>query len=163
MIELSTMVFENIPFPVSTNQLFAGKSRRYKSKKYKAWETEFDLWSIPKMGFIRETGRVVREYLTDPKNFLTFAVELNVPGSMIFTKDGRNKRIDATNYLKCLIDALSSELEIDDNRIFLSKVEFVVYNIKDFTPNVTVFIEQTRIREKRCGTKKENDSQKAKN
>lgn len=29
-----------LPFPPSTNHLFAGKSRRYKSKAYKAWLDE---------------------------------------------------------------------------------------------------------------------------
>ena len=159
MIELVSMIFENIPFPPSTNTLFAGKTRRYKSQKYKFWSQEFDLWAVKNMGSIRGTSATVREHLTDPKNFLSLSVELNVPPSMIFTKDGRNKQIDATNYIKALLDALAPELKIDDSRIFLSNVEFVVYNGPK-SPNVTVFIERTRIREKNFAQKKDNEKEK---
>lgn len=161
MIEFYVMNLQNIPFPPSTNQLFAGKARRYKSDKYQFWLNEFDIWSIKNIRAVRGAAEFVREYLAKgPDNFITLGIELNVPPQMIFTKDGRNKRIDAHNFLKALIDAVADELKVDDSRFFLSNVEFVCYDKKDFCPNVTITFEPYRIR--RRGTTQEKNRENLK-
>lgn len=158
---VSTTTLENIPFPPSTNQLFAGKTRRYKSQKYKFWSQEFDIWALKHISAVRGASKFVREYLAQgPDNFITLGIELNVTPQMIFTKDGRNKRIDAHNFTKALIDAISEELKCDDSRFFLSNVEFVCYDNKDFSPNVTITLEKTRLR--RRGTTQEKNRERLK-
>jgi crossover junction endodeoxyribonuclease RusA len=47
-----------LPFPPSTNNLFAGKARRFTSKAYKAWQTEADRALVLQMPLPRFDGPV---------------------------------------------------------------------------------------------------------
>lgn len=84
-----------LPFPPSTNGLYPGKSRRYKSEAYVAWELA--AWAELKRQRIKPvSGLVVVRY------------ELQYP----VTK----RRMDAGNREKCLTDFLVSQkiIEGDD-------------------------------------------------
>ena len=159
------MIFENIPIPPSTNQLYAGKSVRHKSTKYKNWQHEFLLWVLKNQGSVLGTRRIVREHFNEsPDNFLKLGIQINVPASIIFTKDGRNKKIDATNFIKALFDNVADELGVDDNRFFLSNCEFVCYDNLDICPNVTIIFDKCKLRRKNHGkSKKEKDTTKSRN
>lgn len=146
--------FENIPMPPTVNQLYAGKTRRYKSPKYKQWLKEFDIY-YARNGSFHRARQVLRDALKDNNTFLDFKLDINVPREMIYSKANTIKRIDASNRVKPLLDAISDALQIDDNRFFLNSVQFVICkNVDDtFKPNVNVYINKTKIRERNYGNK----------
>lgn len=73
-----------LPFPPSTNTLFAGKTRRYISPQYKRWRTAAG-WQLQGQRVKPITGKVC------------ISVELRAP-------DKRER--DADNYLKAIQDLL---------------------------------------------------------
>jgi len=90
-----------LPFPPSTNGLFAGKDRRYKSKAYVNWLGEADYAMIQQRPYPRFKGKV----------------RLNMrlgPGQA---------NADCTNYIKAAEDLLVRYQVIqDDSRDFVSGV-----------------------------------------
>lgn len=96
-----TPVSLRLPFPLSANNLYAGKKRRYPTSDYVRWRREADLMIM-----------VARP----PK--LTVPVRVAIT---LHPKD--NRRRDADNALKCLMDSLvRMEVIPDDSRQFVRGV-----------------------------------------
>lgn len=71
---------------------------------------------------------------------------MHLPRQKLYSKTGDVKKIDCTNRIKPLLDALANILHLDDNRYFLAGVEFCIYD-GDQLPTVDVEFKNTRIRE----------------
>ena len=87
---MTTYVFS---MPPSTNNLFAGKSRRYLSKGYKVWREEAG-WQLARQRPIKIAGDVEIHYRFGP----------------------RNPRADLCNYEKAPTDLLVAHGVIEDDR-----------------------------------------------
>jgi Holliday junction resolvase RusA-like endonuclease len=87
-----------LPFPLSVNNLYAGKRRRYATPAYKRWKREADI-----------TIMVARPH--------RFTVPVRVAVTL-HPKD--NRRRDADNAQKCLLDSLvRMEVIQDDSQGFV--------------------------------------------
>lgn len=97
------MIEVTLPFPPSVNNLFAGRHRRYPSKRYVAWRRESELEIVRQCrGAKSLPGPVVID------------IELAPP-------DRRPR--DADNYLKGIVDlAVRMRLIADDNRRHVAEV-----------------------------------------
>lgn len=85
-----------LPFPPSVNNLFAGKRRRYPTKRYKAWQAS--------AGWVIAASK--RRRCTSP---VTIEIALSAPDK---------RRRDASNYIKGIEDLLVTMgvLNGDDSR-----------------------------------------------
>lgn len=90
--------------PPSVNALFAGFKRRYKSKKYKAWEKEASLILTNEYQGIQ----------MNPDVWLKMRIDLHTP---LYYKNGNVKRIDCANYEKATTDMVSEFLGFNDMMI----------------------------------------------
>lgn len=142
-------MFKEIPIPPTVNQIYAGKTRRYKSPKYKQWLKEFDIYYAKNSSF-HGARNIIRDALKDVNTFLDFKLDFCVPREKIYSKANTVKRIDVSNRIKPLFDAMSEALQCDDNRFFLNSVQFVIFNNVDnnFKPYVDVSIKTIKIRER---------------
>lgn len=86
-----------LPMPPSVNGLFAGKVRRFKSKKYKEWE------AIAMVVFSQQySGEEI-----NPDAWLHTRYILHTP---LYYKNGNRKKIDCANYEKATSDFLAGVL-----------------------------------------------------
>lgn len=86
----------NLPFPPSVNSLYAGRGRRFKSKRYKNWiiKARGELWSQP------------FKPITEKK-----------PLQITYTFGRPDKRVrDCANFIKAVDDFLVSEGVIPDDQ-----------------------------------------------
>ena len=92
-----------LPFPPSTNNLFAGKARRFRSKGYEAW--------------IAEAEHAMRQQRPLPHH--TGAVELSLTAGWPRRKDGSpsQQRRDISNYIKAPEDLLVKFGVIEDDSL----------------------------------------------
>lgn len=98
-----------LPMPPSTNVLFAGRARRFKSKKYKEWED-----------MAKEVWDEQYSHLSmNPDTWKHTIISLETP---LYYKNGGIKRIDCANYEKAVIDFITNRLGFDD-KMFLRNTQ----------------------------------------
>ena len=92
------MIEITLPFPVSVNALYAGRGRRFKSKRYQSW--------------ITQSRNALRYQKFSP-------LMDKYPLQIIYTFGRPDKRIrDCANYIKCVDDFLVSQgIILDDSWI----------------------------------------------
>lgn len=120
--------FFGIPLPPTVNQIYAGKSRRYKSPVMKEWERAFELWWVKNQSSILGTRNILRDELHSNSVFVTLSIDFHVHRSKLYSKTGEIKKNDCTNRIKPLLDAIAEVLGIDDCRYFLASVEWCIYD-----------------------------------
>jgi len=109
----------NIPMPPSTNHLYAsiktrGRIIRVKSQEYKSWEKEFFAWSV----VYRAQIKAVKEWaLEQTSRNCTIRLDRYFwfCRSDIVCKDGTPKKLDVTNRIKAIDDAIAKLIGIDDS------------------------------------------------
>jgi|688.fasta_scaffold08687_4 Holliday junction resolvase RusA-like endonuclease len=102
------MTFFNLPFPPSVNSLYVTDfrtKRRFKSKEGRQFQTDMHLWALDHIDQIKL-------FTKGPcyKLRLTFFIAKD----KLLTKDDRLKKLDVSNRVKPIEDALCNLLEIDD-------------------------------------------------
>jgi Holliday junction resolvase RusA-like endonuclease len=107
------IVFESIPIPPSSNHQYVsfvrhGRVIHVKSPELVKWRKEFDAWVILNINGVRAARSFVNGKL------LNVHVDIYWPYEKLFTKQGKPKKLDVSNRLKALHDALADALEIDD-------------------------------------------------
>ena len=128
------MKFEKIPYPPSHNQIYATNRSGFgrgktKTEKYKNWEAYMQGWVLGNQRLVREAESVLGKYVHESTNhFLTISIALVVPRTDIISQMDTIKRIDASNRIKPLLDALANIIQIDDRHFFLGSCEFIVHN-----------------------------------
>lgn len=130
-------MLNGVPFPPTVNQLYAGKSIRYKSDKAKAYDTEVDLWYLKNIKTVKAIRTKLRPYKFADHTFLSFKLDFLVPYETLYSKQGKLKKIDVSNRVKALLDKLSELFDVDDNRFFLKNVEFCIGNTKCVNIEIT--------------------------
>jgi hypothetical protein len=68
----------------------------------------------------------VKAWAEDPKASIQVTNFFCLPYPKLFTKDGRPKVTDCSNYLKALHDGLSKAIGVDDSRFSLGRGEHVI-------------------------------------
>lgn len=85
-----------LPFPISVNALYSGKMRRYKSKRYAAWE-------------IAARFAIINHPVGNPIDF---------PVQIHYILGRPDKRVrDLSNYVKCVDDFLVHERILKDDSL----------------------------------------------
>ncbi len=132
------------PYPPTVNQAYATvQNRRIKSKAYNEYMNQCRIWMLKRGRLINETRTILGQHLNEnPEHFVSISIDLIVEKSVVFTKSGKNKKVDATNRIKLLLDVLCPMLHFDDSRVFLGSVEFVVGRKK--TVNLKLSITKIR-------------------
>lgn len=110
--------FTGIPIPPSLNNAYptAKSGVRIKSKELRQWERDFQSWSLIKIPQIRIAKYVMANL--SPLAVLSVECIYYFRRERILCRDGRPKRLDADNRLKCLLDGITTLLGIDDARIW---------------------------------------------
>lgn len=110
-------ILSGFPLPPSTNHLYKtivirGRSRRAKSKEYKAYEHAVKVWMMTHHHELQLARALTT--MAGPGRFIHLDLDFKFHRSRILCKDGKPKRLDTSNRLKALEDALSLILGIDD-------------------------------------------------
>lgn len=103
-----------MPFPPSDNRLHRTSRKsfiRYKSGEYLAYEYLVSVYRLANLKAISE----IKQSLTGMHKL---TIMLYFEPSRLFTKTGKPKRIDATNFLKAQCDSLAKLLEVDDSEFW---------------------------------------------
>lgn len=112
------MTLLNFPYPPSVNQLYAGKSRRYKSKIAKKYSKDVDEWILHNIPAIIKVKAEVAHW-----DWIEVGMQVCVPRGTLFTKKDTVKEWDVANRLKAAHDALSLVLDIDDRYFHVGKTK----------------------------------------
>ena len=112
--------FKNFPIPPSENQLYRNLAKvgRVKTRAYREYTTEVEAWHLSHLKPIKRAKAYI-----DPKIPLKVEFRMMMNPTRLFTKDGRIKRLDASNRIKAMLDLFSGCLEIDDSIFFSCKIE----------------------------------------
>lgn len=114
------MKLYNIPFPPSSNKIYAESyktRRKFKTKVALDFEADFRNWAIVNRA---EINKIKEQLDRFEKNKLKFYIErdFHCEKEKLFCKDGRPKKFDVSNLIKVLDDQLCKVLGIDDAQIF---------------------------------------------
>jgi hypothetical protein len=93
----------------------------------KSFETNADFWGIKNRLLINQ----VHEYFVDEiynNRWIQVYLYMHIEKSKLFTKNGKLKKIDASNRIKATHDMLSEIIRIDDKHFSVGKSEFVLSN-----------------------------------
>lgn len=93
----------HLPFPPSVNGAYAGKTRRYKSKRYTRWQRDAGFWLIEQKAVRGIKARVLMQ------------IGLIRPD---------NKIRDVANYEKCVTDTLVAFGVIEDDSQIVANQQF---------------------------------------
>lgn len=104
-----------LPLPPSENQLYRNVPRigRVKSQIYRKYEQEFNVWALQNKLLLKASSLFFQEAIP-----LRIEMKFKFFYNKIYCKDGRIKKMDASNRLKCFLDLLSKSLGFDDSRFF---------------------------------------------
>jgi len=102
---MKSMIKATLSMPPSVNQLYAGYVRRYKSKKYKEWETEEEEREMQ--------TKQLSKYSLNGDEWLTASYQFYFP---LYTKDKKIKEKDLSNYFKALEDFMGKHIQGFDDR-----------------------------------------------
>lgn len=108
------VVFSNCPMPPSSNHQYAskvikGRVLHFKTKEVRDWKSEFDTWCLQNMAGIK----FAREFVKDKT--LGVGCLFFFEQARLYTKTGKLKKLDVSNRIKALHDALAEALHIDDS------------------------------------------------
>ncbi len=126
-----------LPNPPSCNALYPTfRGRRIKSKALIEFTRSVGYWGLAHKLTVLE-AREVCQYWISVGYFLKLSAEINFKKERIFCKDGRVKKMDASNRIKALHDSISeSILCIDDSYFWSVSIEKMVSDLE--CVNVTI-------------------------
>lgn len=109
------IVIPDFPFPPSENNCYRNNSRggRCKSKGYRDYETMVDQWAMLNLNNIRRARQSIEFH-----NHISIEAQMGFATGRIFTKDGRPKKIDVSNFVKVMHDCLAKLLAFDDKNVW---------------------------------------------
>jgi hypothetical protein len=116
-----------LPLPPSCNSIYATfKGRRIRSKGLCEFVKFVGQWGLINRSSAREAMEVCQFWI-QKGYFLKVSAQISFLKSQIFTKDGKVKELDASNRMKALHDAISTNiLHIDDRYFWSVSIEKVV-------------------------------------
>lgn len=120
MVELtgSAAIFGDFPWPPSVNQSYAGKTRRYSAECLKNYKSAVHTWWMVNREMVHKVQAHFLSKVHDEGFVLAVHRFFYYRTSDLYTKDGRIKKNDVTNRIKCLDDSLTDILALDDRLIW---------------------------------------------
>lgn len=113
---IKPMIFTGAPIPPSSNNTYPTNSytgKRMKSKELVQFERDFATWGLTKSSEFR-SARALMQSILKPGKMIRIDVHFYFKREKILCKDGRPKKHDTSNLLKCLHDQLAQFLTVDD-------------------------------------------------
>lgn len=134
------MLLKNIPMPPSSNHIYSTiyqTGRRAKTRDALQFESDFSKWALVngyKLGVLKNHLQTFNK-----KNIkLKFERKFYFLKEKIYYKDGKIKKLDVSNYIKMIDDALAKAINIDDCHIFYGSEEKLVDAIQRVEVNISV-------------------------
>lgn len=138
------ITINNLPFPVSVNDMYAPKYKWKVGKGGKKYRTTYMSRSDVLEGFyercylFRNMNKSQFDLLSSKLigainngSVLKVDIFLVVEHSRVYTKEGKVKQLDSDNFTKSCLDGLCKILGIDDKWIFSSSIEKVTCERKE--------------------------------
>lgn len=132
------LILKKIPIPPTSNNLYSSvRGRLIKSIEGRKYEAALKLYSLRNFKLIEK----IKEQLK-PNDTLRVECYFIFHKNRIISKKGEYKKLDATNRIKALHDALSEMIGIDDKQfISISADKIICENVDD--EQVVVLINKT--------------------
>ena len=144
-----------LPMPPSVNQLFkpyrakGGKGKRIPSEQYQAFKGAMDSWYVLNIKTVIQFKEWIKNTawdhnLMEPELY-RFDRYFMFHHSKLWTKEGKPKKLDATNRIKAFDDCFCGIIGIDDSFIWKGSEEKITVP-KDYAECVIVKISPVRER-----------------
>lgn len=122
----SIIVFDDLPVPPSTNQIYKQVGyRRVPSKKLKDFKDACANWMLGHQQELRTAHKELIPYVRD-NHWIQLNIFLCLQRRDIWTQQNTIKKLDASNRIKALEDAISDMMGIDDRFFSLGLAEKIV-------------------------------------
>lgn len=123
------MILSKIPLPPSHNAAYRHNRvskasqvvRRFKSQKFRNWDKEFNGWHYKNLNEVSKIKHSIHELVSNYKikpGYIVIHTYFHFFHKSIFTLKGMPKRLDTSNRVKIIHDAISSVIGIDDSWFF---------------------------------------------
>lgn len=114
---MKSILIQNYPLPPSENQIYRNVPRvgRVATQELKDYKRSCAFWGMANKQYKQIFWELAQEY---PNHVLKVDAYIVLKHERIWTKDGRPKKLDASNRLKALHDQLAEYLGIDDKAFF---------------------------------------------
>lgn len=127
-------VFRQFPMSPSENQMYptirdrrTGGLRRIASRELNAFKRQTESWRMQNLKMVKEAQLALStEIRQNQMSMIRVDSYLGFQHSKLFTKQGMRKRMDASNRIKGLHDAISNILCIDDRFFYPGRTEPVI-------------------------------------
>lgn len=132
-----------LPFPPSENNAYVNNPRggRFLSADAKRFQWDMEAWRRANINELKQATITMINWTSPP--FLTLA--LGFRRDVLYTKDGRLKRVDAANYIKLIQDGVMRALSIDDSMLSGTAAEKAPLQLGDDRPRVMAILEPSAI------------------
>lgn len=129
-----------IPMPPSLNEAFANHRRmgRIKSASYRNWQVDFDKFVLANSGAFAAARDLLFGH--NDRNMYALNLEFMFPRSSILTKKNTAKRLDISNRVKLIEDALSKQWDTDDKNFWEIRLTKNAWDFDFKAVNVELFI-----------------------
>lgn len=108
-MSIDRLVFD-FPMPISENEMYATVGRRrIKSAALRQYHQQCNIWVMKYQPIFKELRRIGQS-----KQVLRMNIDFYFLKNRIFCKDGRPKKLDASNRLKPIHDVISELMGLDD-------------------------------------------------
>lgn len=112
------MKFEDLPMPPSINSAYVnGPHGRFKSRQATEWTMQFNRAMLRYRSLVADSRIEIKEKIAQGY-FLSLHLDFFFPHKKLISKDGKVKRLDPSNRIKLIEDALCNMLGFDDCYIF---------------------------------------------
>lgn len=114
---MKALVIPNFPLPPSENQLYRNVPRvgRVSTQEHKNYKRECESWALANKRYREAFQQIYSEYQNYVVKVDSYFV---MKHERLWTKDGRAKKIDASNRIKASNDELAKFLGVDDRAFF---------------------------------------------
>ncbi len=126
------MKLASLPIPPSMNNAYPTNryGRRFKSIEYVHWEREFNNWCLSHLDSVKEARREFA--IPRPKSYVSIDCYFYFEYSRILCKTGIPKKVDASNFLKIIHDAIANMIDLDDSYFWYGSFHKMVSEHSDY-------------------------------
>lgn len=139
---MKSVIFSNLPMPPQANNCYPGTFRRFSSPELKQYKRTMGEWRLEHLQMVNLAKRELRSRL---QKFIRVDRYFIFKPSRIFSLKHEPKKLDASNRVKCLDDALAEILQIDD-KYFSSGIAEKVIGLESDADRVLVVLTTVDLR-----------------
>jgi hypothetical protein len=122
-----SVIWAHLPMPPQSNNCYvtSRSGHRFPSRELKEFKVAMENWRLEHLPLVTRTKAALIADLPEFQRFLRVDRYFVFPRGDIFAKNGRPKRMDASNRIKCLDDCVSEILGLDDQWFWSGSAEKV--------------------------------------